>query len=142
PGGVAGGLQWGSSTDGKNIYVAAANSLHQPWVVNGVTITTAFWEALDAGTGAVVWQTADPAGGLDSAPVASINGVVFGCSLDPHGNMYAMDSSNGHILWSHASGGSCLSGAAIAGGNIYWGSGYSNFGSGTGNNQFFAFSVK
>ena len=142
PGGVAGGLQWGSSTDGKNVYVAAANSLHQPWVVNGVTITTAFWEALDAGTGAVVWQTADPAGGLDSAPVASINGVVFGCSLDPHGNMYAMDSSNGHILWSHASGGSCLSGAAIAGGNIYWGSGYSNFGSGTGNNQFFAFSVK
>jgi polyvinyl alcohol dehydrogenase (cytochrome) len=35
-----------------------------------------------------------------------------------------------------------ISAPAIAGGNVYWGSGYSNFGSGTPNNKIFAFSVK
>ena len=142
PGGVGGGLQWGSSTDGKNIYFASANTLHKPWDVNGNTITYGFWGALDAATGAVVWQTADPAGAGDSAPVASSNGLVFACSMDPQGNMYAMDSSTGKIMWNYPSGGSCLSGAAITNHDVYWGSGYSNFGSGTPNNLFYSFTIK
>ncbi len=143
PGGVGGGLQWGSSTDGKSIYYASANTLHSPWVVNGNTITSGNWGALDAGTGAVLWQTADPSStATDSGAVSSINGVVFACSQDAQGHMYAMDSSNGNILWSFASGGSCNAAPAIVGGNVYWGSGYSNFGSGTPNNKIYAFSVK
>ena len=45
-------------------------------------------------------------------------------------------------LWQFASGGSCLSGAAIAGGNLFWGSGYSNFGFGTPNNKLYAFELR
>ena len=78
----------------------------------------------------------------DPAAVSSINGVLFACSQDAAGHMYAMDSATGKILWSFASGGSCNAGPAIAGGNVYWGSGYSNFGNGTGNNKIYAFSVK
>ena len=37
------------STDGKNIYFASANTNHKPWVVNGNTITSGSWGALDAG---------------------------------------------------------------------------------------------
>jgi polyvinyl alcohol dehydrogenase (cytochrome) len=55
--------------------------------------------------------------------------------------MYALDAATGEVLWSYASGGSCLSGAAIADGTLYWGSGYSNFGFGTPNNRLYAFSV-
>ena len=38
--------------------------------------------------------------------------------------MYALDATTGRILWRFASGGSVVSGAAIAGGRVYWGSGY------------------
>jgi polyvinyl alcohol dehydrogenase (cytochrome) len=55
--------------------------------------------------------------------------------------MYAMNGATGAILWQYASGGSCLSGAAIADGMLFWGSGYSNFGFGTPNNRLIAFGL-
>ena len=55
--------------------------------------------------------------------------------------MYALDAATGAMLWSFASGGSCLSGAAISNGTVYWGSGYSNFGFGTPNNKLYAFGL-
>jgi len=89
----------------------------------------------------VLWQTRPPNGGGTSGPVTTANGVVFGCSLDPQGYMYALNAATGAVLWSFASGGSCLSGAAISDGTVFWGSGYSNFGFGTPNNKVYAFSV-
>ncbi|HEX8781586.1 MAG TPA: PQQ-binding-like beta-propeller repeat protein, partial [Nocardioides sp.] len=142
PGGTAGGLQWGSAVDGKRVYTANANSNLRPWTLpSGAVVATGVWSGLDAATGAVLWQTAPPAGGSTSGPVTTTNGVVFGCSLDPLGNMYALDGATGQVLWQFASGGSCLSGAAISGGEVYWGSGYSNFGFGTPNNRLFAFEL-
>jgi polyvinyl alcohol dehydrogenase (cytochrome) len=55
--------------------------------------------------------------------------------------MYALNAATGAILWSFASGGSCLSGASISDGMLYWGSGYSNFGFGTPNNKLYAFGL-
>jgi polyvinyl alcohol dehydrogenase (cytochrome) len=55
--------------------------------------------------------------------------------------MYALDGRTGAVLWTFVSGGSCNSGAAVANGTVYWGSGYSNFGVGTPNNKLYAFSV-
>jgi polyvinyl alcohol dehydrogenase (cytochrome) len=53
--------------------------------------------------------------------------------------MYAMDAHTGAILWDFASGGSCNAGAAVVNGVVYWGSGYSSFG--TGNDKFYAFGL-
>jgi polyvinyl alcohol dehydrogenase (cytochrome) len=39
-------------------------------------------------------------------------------------NMYALDAATGTILWRFASGGAVISGAAIVGNSVYWGSGY------------------
>jgi polyvinyl alcohol dehydrogenase (cytochrome) len=142
PGGTAGGLQWGSAVDGTRVYTANANNNLVPWTLPGGEVTTAgVWTALDAGTGAVLWQVTPTHGGGTSGPVTTANGVVFGCSLDATGHMYALDAATGHELWSYESGGSCLSGAAISDGSVYWGSGYSNFGFGTPNNQLYAFSL-
>ena len=147
PGGTLGGLEWGSSTDGNRIYVADTNTNHTPWALlqngqpTGVTVTSGFWSALDAATGEILWQTANPANDEAPGPVTGANGVVYACSVDPQGNMYAMDGATGEILWSFTSGGSCYGGAAIANGMVFWGSGYSNLGLGTPNNKFFAFSV-
>jgi polyvinyl alcohol dehydrogenase (cytochrome) len=142
PGGTAGGLQWGSAVDGKRVYTANANSNAVPWTLPDGTVTTdGMWSGIDAVTGALQWQTRPPHGGAASGPVTTANGVVFGCSLDPAGYMYALDGATGHVLWEFASGGSCLSGAAIADGMVFWGSGYSNFGFGTPNNKVYAFGL-
>jgi polyvinyl alcohol dehydrogenase (cytochrome) len=140
PGGTAGGLQWGSAVDGKRVYTANANSNNVPWPTTD-GLTSGVWSSLDAVTGAVLWQTRPPFGGSTSGPVTTANGLVFGCSLDPDGHMYALNAATGAVLWSFASGGSCLSGAAISDGMLFWGSGYSNFGFGTPNNKLYAFGL-
>jgi polyvinyl alcohol dehydrogenase (cytochrome) len=71
--------------------------------------------------------------------VSAANGVVYACSADPVGHMYALNVATGGILWSFASGGACNAGAAISNGTVYWGSGYRTFF--TGNNKVFAFSI-
>jgi polyvinyl alcohol dehydrogenase (cytochrome) len=129
--------------DGKRVYTANANSNFRPWTLpNGSTVNWGMWSGLDAETGQLLWQTAAPDFGGTSGPVTTTNGVVFGCSLDAAGHMYALDGATGAILWTFVSGGSCLSGAAISGGDVYWGSGYSNFGFGTPNNKVYAFTVR
>jgi len=140
PGGTAGGLQWGSAVDGTRVYTANANSNFVPWP-NGSLDFRGVWSALDAATGQVLWEARPEQGGSTSGPVTTANGVVYGCSLDPLGHMYALDAATGEILWRFASGGSCLSGAAISNGTLFWGSGYSNFGFGTPNNKLFAFGL-
>ena len=140
PGGTFGGLQWGSAVDGTRVYTANANSNGVPWTLpNGATTSTGIWSGLDARTEQILWQTADPRGGGASGPVTTANGVVFGCSLDLAGHMYALNAATGAILWSFASGGSCVSGAAISDGMLFWGSGYSRLG--TPNNKLFAFGL-
>jgi polyvinyl alcohol dehydrogenase (cytochrome) len=149
PGGTAGGLQWGSSVDGTRVYTANSNSNYKPWTLpDGSTTNLGVWSALDAATGAVVWQVPAPIAppnpftaiwGTTSGPTATANGVVFACSVEPAGHMYALDGATGAVLWSFESGGSCLSGAAISNGMVYWGSGYSNFGGGSPNNKLYAF---
>jgi polyvinyl alcohol dehydrogenase (cytochrome) len=58
PGGYLGGMEWGSTTDGKRIYVANSNSLHGPLLLtNGTTIYSGSWAALNMGTGNILWQT-------------------------------------------------------------------------------------
>jgi polyvinyl alcohol dehydrogenase (cytochrome) len=144
PGGTAGGLQWGSAVDKTRVYTANANSNSIPWTLfgGGPTVTSGVWSGINSATGAMIWQHTPSSGGGTSGPVTTANGVVYGCSLDALGHMYALDAATGAELWKFASGGSCLSGAAISDGTLYWGSGYSNFGFGTPNNKLYAFSLQ
>jgi len=136
PGGTTGGLQWGSSTDGNSIFVAAANSGPTmapgplPWTLkNGVTVSEGGWAAIKVANGAVLWTTPDPLGSRSEAPVAGANGVVFGCNLAAAGRMVAMDANTGAIKWSYDSGAPCNAGASISDGMVFWGSGnYQGFG--------------
>ncbi len=154
PGGEGGGLQWGSAVDGQRIYAAVSNSQHKSWtlVQNGepssVTVNSGLWSALDAATGKIIWQVADPGFGRDGqpaptmGPVATANGIVYACSLDVEGSMYAFDAATGTVLWKYASGNVCIGGAAVSDGTVYWGTGYGNFtGQATPGNKFFAFHV-
>jgi polyvinyl alcohol dehydrogenase (cytochrome) len=142
PGGNLGGIQWGTATDGQRIYVAIANSKHLPYtlVPSGQQITWGAWSALDVATGQILWQTADPtAGATDESSVSVANGVMYAGSYA--GQMYALDTITGNILWSFQSGGSVLDGPSIVDGTVYWGSGYRRIRPGIGNNKVFAFSL-
>ena len=61
--GPAGSLfaQWGSATDGQQIYVGNLNSEAQKYKLqpSGETTTGGSWSALDAATGKIIWQTAE-----------------------------------------------------------------------------------
>lgn len=144
PGGVTGGLQWGSASDGQRIYTANSNSGYAPEVLlGGQSNMGGKWSALDAQTGEVLWETAinqPPAFGpypegavaMNQGAVSGANGVIFGGATNATGTMVAMDASNGNVLWSFESGATVNSGAAISDGDVFWGNGYVNFGIGTG----------
>ena len=61
PGGPVGGIQWGTASDGTNIYIANSNSSNKAYtLVSGQIVTWGFWTAVDAATGKILWQTPDP----------------------------------------------------------------------------------
>jgi polyvinyl alcohol dehydrogenase (cytochrome) len=136
-GGIAGGLQWGSAVDGKRVYTANSNSEFKEWILGDGSSAgyRGGWSALDAATGEILWQTPNPAYERGMGPVSAANGVVYACSMDTQGHMFAMNAENGAILWSFASGASCLGGAAIVDGQVFWGTGYDAFSTAPDNNQ-------
>jgi polyvinyl alcohol dehydrogenase (cytochrome) len=141
PGGPLGGIQWGTASDGSNIYIASANSNSQPYkLISGQQITWGFWSALDANTGNILWQIADPTSGtMDEGALSVSNGVVYAGSFDSSGHVYALNSATGQILWSYASGGSVIDGPSIVNSNLFWGSGYHKIPPGTANNKVYDF---
>jgi len=129
PGSAYGGMLWGSATDDTHIYVAIGNVYSEPYPITPTTGQTTTsggsWAALDAATGKILWQGADPQQAADVGYVTTANGLVYAGSDAAAGNdMYLLDAATGTILWRFASGAPVASGASIAGGSVYWGSGY------------------
>ncbi len=144
PGGSIGGIEWGTASDGTHIFVAIADADGKQYtlVPSGQQINWGSWSALDAATGKILWQTADPTQGtMDLSSVSVANGVMYAGSFDATGHMYALNSSTGQILWSYASGGSVIDAPSIVNGVLYWGSGYRKEAPGTGNNKVYAFAL-
>jgi len=162
-GGTMGGVQWGSATDGTNVYVA--NSDIGRIMLNFSTFTDADPNrgggmfALRLQTGERVWYT--PPAGCDgrrrcspaqSAAVSAMPGVAFSGSVDGH--MRAYSAADGQVIWDFdtirpyetvnsvpARGGSLDGpGPAIGGGMVFVNSGYHTAG-GVPGNVLLAFSV-
>jgi polyvinyl alcohol dehydrogenase (cytochrome) len=162
-GGTMGGVQWGSATDGKNVYVAnsdigrimlpfANNTDADPKRGGGMY-------ALRLEDGKRVWYTPPFSCGerkrcspAQSAAVTAIPGVAFSGSVDGHVRAYS--ASDGKVIWDfdtempyqtvngvEGHGGS-LDGAGpvIGGGMVYVNSGYASAGGQPGN-VLIAFSV-
>jgi len=157
PGGIFGGIEWGSSVADGHVYVAEANSgrvpttLPHPAPGSQTSTNGGYWAALDGATGAVLWESADPAGATFGAigTTTTANGVVYAGSSDTSGTVFGMDARTGQIKWRFQTGGSIASGPSIVNDTVYWGSGYSQFENQTpptistsGNNKVFAFSLR
>jgi polyvinyl alcohol dehydrogenase (cytochrome) len=162
-GGTGGGVQWGSATDGTNVYVA--NSDIGRIMLTFSTFTDADPKrgggmfALRLDTGERVWYTPPPGCGerprcspAQSAAVSAIPGIAFSGSVDGH--MRAYSTADGAIVWDidtvrvyatvngvEARGGSLDGpGPIIAGGMVFFNSGYHTNG-GMPGNVLLAFSV-
>ena len=153
-GGMLGGAEWGSASDGTNIYVplsdltfnderARGRSGHNPNVGGGLF-------AIRVADGTQVWATKAPPCGQNcspaqSAPATVMPGVVFSGSLDGHLRAYA--TTDGRIIWDvdtarefetvnavKATGGSIdVGGPAISGGMVLTTSGNPTWGGKRGN---------
>ena len=143
PGSALGGMEWGSASDGKRIYVSIANLYGIPTGVGGA----GSWAALDPATGAILWQVGDPNGAIAVGPLTVAGDVVFVSSMAGAASaptMLALNARNGQTLWSFASGASVNAGATVVDGLVLWGSGYTHLGipGYTGNTKFYAFSQR
>ena len=161
PGGGIGGIEWGTASDDKGIYVPIANQEGTNYTLqpSDIPANGGSWAALDPATGKMNWQIAtpggcaaqDPSGPTQACvalgPPSVAGGVVFVGSMDinpVNPTMFALDAGNGKILWSYAPGSSVNAGPAIVGNSIYWGSGWGRYGpnAGTPNKKLFAFSIR
>jgi polyvinyl alcohol dehydrogenase (cytochrome) len=143
PGSDEGGMEWGTATDGTRIYAAIANLYNISYflVPSGQQITWGSWSALDVATGKILWQTADPTPGTPGIGALSVaNGVMYAGSFS--GQLYALDTITGNILWNFATGGSVIDGPSIVDGAVYWGSGYGSGPNGIANNKVYAFTLR
>jgi polyvinyl alcohol dehydrogenase (cytochrome) len=151
PGGLLGGIEWSPASDNQRIYVAIANYGHKRYTLqpSGVSWNGGSWAALDAATGAILWQVPDPGfstitPGQPAMSMGSVTvaiGVVYAGSMS--GYMYALDAATGATLWSFLAPGSVNSAPAVVNGTLYWGTGYQQVIKtvGTASNTFYAFSL-
>lgn len=139
-----GGIEWGSATDGTNVY--AANSDISTLTSSGVSPPPpGGLAAIDIRSGKLLWKTMPPKTGCEGKPgcsggqlaaVTAIPGVVFSGAMDGH--LRAYSAADGKILWDFdtqpefptvngvpAHGGSMSgSGPVVAGNVLYVASGY------------------
>lgn len=159
-----GGIQWGSASDGKNMYAALSDigflyvGTPPKRILNPKAGGGLF--AFDVATGKKVWEAAPPVCGerlncspAQSAAISAIPGAVFSGSADGHLRAYA--SGNGKIIWDFdttrefttvngitAKGGSMDGpGPVIAGNMLFAPSGYAAWG-GLPGNVLLAFSAE
>jgi polyvinyl alcohol dehydrogenase (cytochrome) len=152
-----GGMQFGSSADEQTAYFPNADAQYGPSEAGGLT-------AIRLATGERIWHTRPPAPRCDtnesgcnpaqSAAITVIPGVVFSGTMD--GTMRAYSTDDGRIIWETntwrtyatvngvpASGGSINGpGPTVAGGLLFFNSGYSVFGGGRSGNVLLAFAVE
>jgi polyvinyl alcohol dehydrogenase (cytochrome) len=152
-GSTAGGTEWGAAADNRYVYVPNADTRFGPAEAGGLA-------ALDLATGKQIWFVKPPVPdctGKDktlcmpaqSAAVTAIDGAVFSGAVN--GVMRAYSTLDGRVLWEYdtvkeyktvngvpGKGGSINgAGPAVAGGMVFFNSGYGK--SGVGGNVLLAF---
>jgi polyvinyl alcohol dehydrogenase (cytochrome) len=140
PGSFVGGIQWGTATDGKQVYLVETNFLRLPHELpDGQVIDYSSIAALDVATGEVVWQIPEPHQGLAMGAVSVAGDVLYAGSLS--GFMYAIDTATGEVLWETRGEGASNAGPAVVDGTVFWGNGYDRAGLGTPSRTFYAFGL-
>ncbi|KAH7298200.1 hypothetical protein KP509_25G031900 [Ceratopteris richardii] len=129
PGGTFGGASWGSCSDNERVYTAIINNDAKNFTLapGREVRTSGGWVAMNATTGHVIWTVGEPSGASPYGPVSVSNGVIFGTSYTPSGDIYAFDALSGAILWHAVAGPGVFGGVSISESCIFVGNGYHSF---------------
>jgi outer membrane protein assembly factor BamB len=85
---------WSADVGGTNFANAAYDS-GKVFVVNGDGLMKAF----DAATGSLLWSVSLPGQYSFTSPPTAMNGIVFTGGAGSGGTVYAVDETNGGVLW-------------------------------------------
>lgn len=156
-GGILGGIEWGSATDGKTVYVAVSDArwMEGKFFGESVAFDPEYGGglfALNVADGTVRWQAPpmscagrERCSPAQSAAVTAIPGVVFSGAMS--GVVRAYDTNDGRAIWEYDTvrdyqtvngapgrGGTIdQAGPVVVDGFVYINSGYANWGGAPGN---------
>jgi outer membrane protein assembly factor BamB len=86
---------WSADIPGTYFFANAAYDSGKVFVVNFDGLMKAF----DAATGALLWSVSLPNQYAFTSPPTAVNGVVFTGGAGSGGTVYAVDETNGAVLW-------------------------------------------
>ena len=138
PGGIGGGIQFGSAADDRYLYVGNNNYGGLSYVLpDGTTTIKASWSALDLVTGDVKWTTVDPTTNVsqtsayfpltiwDQLVLAQGGSAPLEFNIPSKGCLYGLNKKTGQILYEKCIENTPLGGgASVAQNTIYVGVGY------------------
>ncbi|MGH7983918.1 MAG: PQQ-binding-like beta-propeller repeat protein [Candidatus Udaeobacter sp.] len=96
-------------------FVNAAYELGKVFVVN----VDGLMKAFDAASGTLLWSVSLPNQYFFTSPPTAVNGVVFTGGAGSGGTVYAVDETNGQVLWTMPVENGDHSSPAITGGNVF-----------------------
>ena len=110
-----GATVWSADITGTYGVGYAAYDSGKVFVVNFDGLMKAF----DAPTGGLLWSVSLPGQYAFSSPPTAVNGVVFTGGAGSGGTVYAVDETNGAVLWTMPVENGDSSSPAITGGNVF-----------------------
>src|SRR4029077_5550027 len=106
---------WSADLPGTYFFADAAYDSGKVFVANFDGLMKAF----DAASGTLLWSVSLPGQYAFTSPPTAVNGVVFIGGAGSGGTVYAVDETNGQVLWTMPVENGDSSSPAVVGGNVY-----------------------
>jgi outer membrane protein assembly factor BamB len=106
---------WSADVNGSSAFANAAYDSGKVFNVDGDGLMKAF----DAATGAPLWSVNLPGQYSFTSPPTAVNGIVFTGGAGSGGTVYAVDETNGQVLWTMPVENGDHSSPAVVDGNVY-----------------------
>jgi outer membrane protein assembly factor BamB len=106
---------WSSDLNGIYGFVNAAYDSGKVFAINFDLLLKAF----DAASGTLLWSVSLPNQFFCTSPPTAVNGIVFTGGSESGGTVYAVDETNGQVLWMMPVENGDHSSPAVTGGNVF-----------------------
>ncbi len=106
---------WSAVIPGTYFFANAAYDSGKVFVVNFDGLLKAF----DAASGTLLWSVSLPGQYAFTSPPTAVNGIVFTGGAGGGGTVYAVDETNGAVLWTMPVENGDHSSPAVVGGNVF-----------------------
>ena len=110
-----GATVWSADVSGTYFFANAAYDSGKAFVINFDGLMKAF----DAASGTLLWSVDLPGQYAFTSPPTAVDGIVYTGGAGSGGTLYAVDETNGAVLWTMPVANGDHSSPAVTGGNVY-----------------------